>query len=51
MTGHALRIIGFVLAALLVVILGIRFAIAKKFSTGGAPPDAIQKQQLRRTGH
>jgi pimeloyl-ACP methyl ester carboxylesterase len=50
MTGHALRIIAFVLAALLVVILGIRFAIAKKFSTGGAPPGAIQKTATSKDG-
>jgi pimeloyl-ACP methyl ester carboxylesterase len=50
MTGHALRIIGLALAGLLLVILGIRFAIAKKFSTGGTPPDAIQRTALSKDG-
>jgi pimeloyl-ACP methyl ester carboxylesterase len=50
MTGPVLRIIGFILAGLFVVILGIRFAIAKKFSTGGAPPDAIQRTAISKDG-
>lgn len=50
MTSHALRIIAVVLTALLVVIVGIRFAIAKKFSTGGAPRDAIQKTATSKDG-
>jgi hypothetical protein len=50
MTRHALRIIAVVLTALLVVIVGIRFAIAKKFSTGGAPRDAIQKTATSKDG-
>jgi pimeloyl-ACP methyl ester carboxylesterase len=50
MTGHAFRIIGLGLAGLLLVILGIRFAIAKKFSTGGTPPDAIQGTAISKDG-
>ena len=38
------------MAGLLLVILGIRFAIAKKFSTGGTPPDAIQRTTISKDG-
>jgi pimeloyl-ACP methyl ester carboxylesterase len=50
MTGRAFRITGFALAGSLLVIFGIRLAIAKKFSTGGAPPDAIQRTATSKDG-
>lgn len=50
MTARIFAIVGIVLASLLLVILGIRLAIAKKFSTGGAPPDAVQRTALSKDG-
>jgi pimeloyl-ACP methyl ester carboxylesterase len=53
-SGHALRNTGFVLAGLVVfaviLALGIRFAIGRLFSTGGAPDDAIQKTATSKDG-
>ncbi len=45
-----MKIAGIVLIAILVFVFGLRFAIAKKFSTGGAPPDAIQKTAISKDG-
>lgn len=50
MTGHALRNISYVLAGLIVVILGVRFALGQLFSTGGAPAGAIQKTATSKDG-
>lgn len=50
MSGHALRVTGAVLAVLLIVILGARQAIAKKFSSGGAPPEALQRRVFSQDG-
>jgi pimeloyl-ACP methyl ester carboxylesterase len=50
MNGRTLRIAGIVLAVLIAVILGIRFAFARLFSTGGAPTDAIQKMATSKDG-
>jgi pimeloyl-ACP methyl ester carboxylesterase len=50
MTGHALRNIGFVLAGLVVVVFGVRLALGRLFSTGGAPADAIQKTATSKDG-
>jgi pimeloyl-ACP methyl ester carboxylesterase len=44
MSAHTVRTIGIVLVAGIVVVgLGIRFALARMLSTGGPPMDAIQK--------
>ena len=51
MSAHTLRIIGIVLVAGIVVAgLGIRFALARMLSTGGAPTDAIQKSVKSKDG-
>ena len=51
MSGHTLRIIGIVLVAGIVVVgLGIRFALAWMLSTGGPPTDAIQKTVKSKDG-
>jgi pimeloyl-ACP methyl ester carboxylesterase len=51
MSGHALRIIGIVLVAGVVVAgLGIRLALARMLSTGGPPTDAIQKTVKSKDG-
>lgn len=50
MNNHALRIAGFVLAGLVVLVFGIRFALGRIFSTGGVPADAIQKTTTSKDG-
>ena len=50
MSGHALRNIGFVLAGLVVLLIGIRFAFGRLFSTGGAPSGAIEKSVTSKDG-
>jgi pimeloyl-ACP methyl ester carboxylesterase len=50
MSGRALRITGSVLAGVIVVILGIRFAFGRMLSTGGTPPDAIQRSATSKDG-
>jgi len=45
-----LRMIGIIVGGFIVAVLCLRFAIAKKFSTGGAPPDAIQKTATSKDG-
>ncbi len=50
MSGHALRIAGFVLVGLAVLAFGIRFALGRVFNTGGAPADAVQKTAVSRDG-
>jgi pimeloyl-ACP methyl ester carboxylesterase len=50
MSGQTVRIVGLVLAGLILVILGIRFAFARMLSTGGVPPDAIQKMVTSKDG-
>jgi pimeloyl-ACP methyl ester carboxylesterase len=50
MTGRTFRITAFAWAALLLVIFGIRLAIAKKFNTGGPPPDALQRTAISKDG-
>jgi pimeloyl-ACP methyl ester carboxylesterase len=50
MTVRIFAILGIVLASLMLVILGMRLAIAKKFSTGGAPSDAIQRTAISMDG-
>jgi pimeloyl-ACP methyl ester carboxylesterase len=48
MTG--LRILVFVLAGLILLLLGVRFALARMMSTGGAPTDALQKAVSSKDG-
>jgi pimeloyl-ACP methyl ester carboxylesterase len=48
--GHALRNIGFILAGLVLLASGIRFAFSRLFSTGGAPADAIEKTATSKDG-
>jgi len=50
MSARALWIVGLVLAGLIAVILGIRFAFARLLRTGGAPADAIQKTATSKDG-
>ena len=50
MIGHALRNIGFVMGGLVVVVFGVRLALGRMFSTGGAPTDAIQKTATSKDG-
>lgn len=50
MTGKGLWIFIFVLSGLFLVFLGIRFALARWMSTGGAPTDAIQKSVTSKDG-
>ncbi len=50
MTGPAFRITALSLAALLLVIFGVRGAIAKRFSTGGPPPEALQRTAVSKDG-
>jgi len=50
MSGHALRNIGFVLAGLVVLLIGVRFAFGRLFSTGGAPSGAIEKSVTSKDG-
>ena len=50
MTGPAFKIFALALAAFLLVLFGIRGAIAKRFSTGGPPPDALQKTLVSKDG-
>ena len=51
MSVHTLRIIGIVLVAGIVVVgLGIRFALARMLSTGGPPTDATQKTVKSKDG-
>jgi pimeloyl-ACP methyl ester carboxylesterase len=45
-----LKIAGFALAGLVVALLVVRFAIGRMFSTGGAPPDAVQKTVTSKDG-
>lgn len=50
MSGHAFRIILVLVAGVVVAILGIRFALARMFSTGGSPPDAIHRTVTSQDG-
>lgn len=50
MSGHALRNIGFALAGLVVLLIGIRFAFGRLFSTGGAPAGAIERSVKSKDG-
>uniref|UniRef100_Q025P0 Alpha/beta hydrolase fold n=1 Tax=Solibacter usitatus (strain Ellin6076) TaxID=234267 RepID=Q025P0_SOLUE len=50
MTGHVFRVTALALAALLPIIFGIRGAIAKRFSTGGPPPEALQRTAVSKDG-
>jgi pimeloyl-ACP methyl ester carboxylesterase len=50
MTSHAFRITALALAALLLVIFGVRIAIAKRFSTGGPPPEALERTAVSKDG-
>src|SRR6476661_7002280 len=50
MNGHSLRIIGFVLGGLVLIIFGARFALGRLFATGGAPADALQKTIISKDG-
>ena len=51
MSVHTVRMIGIVLVAGIVVVgLGIRFALARMLSTGGPPIDAIQKTVKSKDG-
>lgn len=51
MSAHTLRIIGIVfVAGLVVVVLGIRLALARMLNTGGSPADAIQKTVKSKDG-
>jgi pimeloyl-ACP methyl ester carboxylesterase len=50
MSGHALRNTGFVLAGLVVLLIAIRFAFGRLFSTGGAPAGAIEKSVTSKDG-
>lgn len=43
MSGLTIRIVGFGLAGLVLLTLGIRFAFARMLSTGGMPANAVQK--------
>jgi len=50
MSGHALRNIGIVVAGLVVLLIGVRFALGRLFSTGGAPSGAIEKSVNSKDG-
>jgi len=50
MSGHALRNIGFVLAGLVILLLLVRFALSRLFSTGTAPVGAVQKTVTSKDG-
>jgi pimeloyl-ACP methyl ester carboxylesterase len=50
MSSHALRNIGFVVAGLVVLLIGVRFALGRLFSTGGAPSGAIEKSVTSKDG-
>jgi pimeloyl-ACP methyl ester carboxylesterase len=50
MSARALWIVGLVLAGLIAVVFGIRFAFARLLRTGGAPADAIQKTATSKDG-
>jgi len=50
MSGHAFRNIGFVVAGLVVVVVGVRFALGRLFNTGGAPAAAIEKTATSKDG-
>ena len=42
MSVHMVRIAGIVLGGLLVLVLGVRFALGIMFSSGCAPADALE---------
>ena len=46
----AVRYAGYAFAALIVLLLGVRFAFGRIFSSGGAPPDAIEKAVTSKDG-
>ena len=50
MSGHALRNIVFVVAGLVVLLIGIRFALGRLLSTGAAPAGAIEKSVTSKDG-
>jgi pimeloyl-ACP methyl ester carboxylesterase len=51
MTSHTWRVAGLASAAvLLLVFFGVRAAIAKKFDTGGPPPEALQRTAVSKDG-
>ncbi|MFN0103016.1 MAG: alpha/beta fold hydrolase [Bryobacteraceae bacterium] len=50
MSSHALRNAGFVFAGLVVLLIGLRFALGRLFSTGGSPSGAIEKSVTSKDG-
>lgn len=50
MTGKAFQVSVFVISGLILAFLGIRFALSRMMSTGGAPPDAVQKSVTSKDG-
>ena len=50
MKNRVIMTLGLLLAGLAIAILGLRFLIARKFSTGGIAPDAVQKTALSKDG-